>query len=96
MTQNERLIIGYLLEKNTKTFTADSDGGHATTLIARGIVKIAGVVGQHITMTDVPMIIPDHYWDVLVQHKDSFPYVPLSEGYERYRTVENFWMVICL
>jgi hypothetical protein len=38
MTDKEREIIGYLLTHNQTTFTAGSDGGHARTLLARGIV----------------------------------------------------------
>src|ERR1035438_7219151 len=37
MTTKEREIIAYLLAKNQKTFLAAIDGGHAATLLSRGI-----------------------------------------------------------
>lgn len=80
MTPNERKIIGYLLAKNQKTFLAESDGGYASTLISRGFVTIIAKRGQHLDMNDVPMAIPDHFWDVLQKHKNDFPYTPPARG----------------
>jgi hypothetical protein len=65
MTDHEREIIAYLLAKNQKMFTAESDGGYAATLLARGIVRIAVQPNQHVAMSDVPMAVPDYVWDVL-------------------------------
>lgn len=76
MTDKEREIIAYLLAKNQKMFGAESDGGYASTLLSRGIVRIAAKPGQHIDMMDVPMEIPDYAWEVLSTHKDQFPYTP--------------------
>jgi hypothetical protein len=76
MTDHEKQIIGYLLAKNQKMFSAESDGGYAAPLLSRGIVIVAARPGQHVSMSDVPMAIPDHVWDVLVKHKDQFPYKP--------------------
>ncbi len=76
MTPKERQIIGYLLEKNQKTITADHDGGDASTLISRRIIRIIVVHNQQLDTTRVPMIVPDHLWDVLVKFKHEFPYVP--------------------
>lgn len=60
MTEREREIIAYLLAKNQKMITADSDGGYASTLLSRGIIRIAAQPNQHVDMTDVPMVVPDH------------------------------------
>lgn len=79
MTPKEREIIAYLLAKNQKTFTAASDGGHARTLLSRGIVIILARDGQLLDPENVPMTIPDHLWDVLEKHKDEFPYKPPDE-----------------
>ena len=80
MTTKEREIIAYLLAKNQKTFTAASDGGHARTLLSRGIVIILARDGQLLDPENVPMTIPDHLWDVLQKHKDEFPYKPPDGG----------------
>jgi Super-infection exclusion protein B len=80
MTEREREIIAYLLNKNEKTFTAESDGGYAATLVSRGIVRIPTCGGQRIDPLDVPMIIPDHVWAVLIQHKEQFPYRARMKG----------------
>ena len=76
MTEQELEIIGYLLHKNQKSFTCAQDGGHAMTLISRGIVVIALRPGQAFTVFDMPVVIPDHIWKVLVEHKDKFPAPP--------------------
>ena len=80
MTPTERKIIAYLLAKNQKTFSAESDGGYASTLLSRGFVTIIAKPAQHISMNDVPMAIPDHLWDVLQKHKSDFPYTPPERG----------------
>ncbi len=73
MSDDERAIIGYLLERNQKTFECAADGGHAKTLIARGIIVSALRPGQFFDFEDVPMSIPDDVWDVLLSHRDAFP-----------------------
>ncbi len=84
MTDKEREIIGYLLAKNQKMFGAEIDGGYASTLLARGIVRIAAKAGQHIDEMDVPMEIPDYVWEVLSAHRDKSPYTPqrMRDGVE--------------
>jgi hypothetical protein len=86
MTEDERRIIGYLLAKNEKTFTAAADGGYAATLLSRGIVCVIAQHGQQLHPEDVPMTIPDPLWQVLIQHKEQFPYTPpkRSDGVEPY------------
>jgi len=75
MTPKEREIIGYLLSKNQKMLLTSIDGGEANTLISRGIIVQAVRPGQAYNQLNVPMAIPDHIWDVLVQHKDEFRYI---------------------
>ncbi len=64
MTPKEKEIIGYLLAKNLKTFTADSDGGYAATLLSRGIIIVLARLGQYLHLNKVPMAVPDFLWDV--------------------------------
>lgn len=73
MTPNERKIIAYLLARNQKMFVAAADDGYAMTLISRGIVVRALRPNQVFDMDDTPMVIPDHVWDVLLEHKREFP-----------------------
>jgi hypothetical protein len=80
MTERERQIIGYLFAKNQKMFSAAIDGGYAATLLSRGIVQIAARTNQHVDQFDVPMEIPDYVWDVLIRHKDQFPYKPRTRN----------------
>jgi|SRR5882762_1135013 len=73
MTSKEREIIGYLLANNQKMFTCSRDGGYANTLLSKGIVVCALLPGQVTTTFGVPFKVPDHVWDVLVEHKANFP-----------------------
>jgi hypothetical protein len=75
-TERERQIFGYLIAKNQRVFTADSDGGYAATLLSMGFVRIIAHPGQHVDPFAVPMGIPDPVWDALIEHKDAFPYTP--------------------
>jgi hypothetical protein len=83
MTERERMIIGYLLAKNQKMFTAASDGEYAATLLSRGIVCVAAR-GQYVDMLSVPMMIPDDVWDVLIEHKQEFPFPKNCDDLERH------------
>jgi hypothetical protein len=76
MTPKEREIIGYLLANNQKQFTADQDGGYATSLISRKIILYAYQPGQVFRGTDVPMRIPDNVWEILKERQSEFPYNP--------------------
>ena len=92
MNEQEREIIGYLLARNQKTFEADADGGRAASLLSHGIVRIPGKPGQHFDAQNVPMRIPDHIWDVLVEHKETFPRASRKvDGDEPYPWRRN-WM----
>ena len=81
MTPKEREIIGYLLNKNQKMFTAAHDGGYAVTLISRGIIIRALQGGQGFYQDDTPFAVPDEIWEVFVAHKDKFPYTRDDEEY---------------
>ncbi len=73
LTEQEKGILGYLLDHNQKTFTTDTDGGRASTLYARSIVQVLSKPGQSISVLDVPFHVPDHLWDVLEEHRDQLP-----------------------
>jgi hypothetical protein len=81
MTDKERQIIGYLLVKNQKVFHANYGGGHAATLISRGIIVRHVPPGQVVAPgAHIPMTIPDHVWRVFVNHKADFHYDPPRLG----------------
>jgi hypothetical protein len=73
MSAKEKEIVAYLLAVNEKSFTAAADGGHAVTLISRGIVVRHMIPGQQALSEDVPFSIPDNVWAVLEKNKDKFP-----------------------
>ena len=74
MTAKDKEIIAYLLHHNQRMFTCEPDGGHATLLLSRGIVRIAARPGQQVDYSDVPFEVPLEVWNVLVKHRDQFPY----------------------
>jgi hypothetical protein len=90
MTEKEREIIAYLLAKNQKMFQTTIDGGYAATLLARGIVRTAGQ--QYVDQRRVPFAIPDHLWDVLVEHQADFPYTPPAQGEAESHPWAIHWM----
>jgi hypothetical protein len=73
MSAKEKEIVAYLLVANEKSFTAAADGGHAVTLISRGIGVRHMIPGQQALSDDVPFGIPDNVWAVLEKNKDKFP-----------------------
>jgi hypothetical protein len=70
----ERQIIAYLLKNNERMFATTVDAGYAGTLVAKGLVVNAMVPGQRCDSRRVPFKIPDHIWDVLMEHKHEFTY----------------------
>lgn len=74
MTEEERAIIAYLLHHKQKMFTCASDGGHAVTLISRGIINHALRGGQVFGTEDMPVAVHEDAWDILEAHRDQFPY----------------------
>jgi hypothetical protein len=73
MNDTEKKIISYLIHNNIKTFECAIDGGHATTLISRRIIRCALLKGQPYHELDVPMFVPDHLWDCLKEQEIHFP-----------------------
>ncbi|TMJ93534.1 MAG: hypothetical protein E6G77_23900 [Alphaproteobacteria bacterium] len=71
-TSNHRVPAG----EKSEVFTCASDGGYATTLLSAGILVRALRSGQMFAMEDMPVAVPAHIWDVLLAHKDQFPYRP--------------------
>jgi hypothetical protein len=88
LTEEERIILGYLREKNQKTFVADHDGGYANMLLARGFVVYIGTRGQSFDIDKVPMAVPDHVWKVIQEMPEQFPYKPEFSDRTRGRKVE--------
>jgi len=93
MTDKEREIIAYLLTKNQSMFTCTPDGGHANTLISKGIVVRALLPGQAYTEIDVPFRVPDYIWDVLLKHKADFPFTPPKPGETQPYPWRVHWML---
>jgi hypothetical protein len=75
MSAQEREIIGYLLAKNERVFTADSDAGHAATLLGKRYVRIAVRGRQEVMQHSVPMEVPEHLWKVFQKNKTMFPVI---------------------
>lgn len=92
MNKYEREIIGYLLALHQKTFEAASDGGRAASLLSHGIIRIPAKPGQYFDMQNVPMRIPDHIWNVLMEHKDAFPLVSEEIDDEQPHPWRRDWM----
>lgn len=74
LSNKEREIISYLLQHNQRMFTAAVDGGHASTLISRGIVTKALRHSQVFDAEDCPMEVPRPVWALLQKHREKFPY----------------------
>jgi Super-infection exclusion protein B len=74
MSPREREIVGCLLQMNQRMFTNTPDGGHAVTLVSKGVVRLALKPGQTFPYYETPYEIPEHIWSVLEKHKSEFPY----------------------
>ena len=92
MTPKEKDIIGYLLAMNERMFTYTPDGGHANTLISRGIIQCALLPGQAYTNYGVPFKVADYAWDVFMKHKAAFPYTPSKPGENKPYPWAVHWM----
>lgn len=73
MTKNELAIYGYLLAQSQKSFTAEMDGGHASSLYKRGFIQSDALTGHGYGMTEFPFSVPDHIWLVVEENRDKFP-----------------------
>lgn len=76
MTERERKILSYLLEKKIKVFTADSDGEYAATLVSRGILYFAVRRDQFVAERNSPFFIHDDIFREMERNRSSFPYEP--------------------
>ncbi|WP_306005602.1 hypothetical protein [Aquicoccus porphyridii] len=76
LTENEKVILGYLRHYKQKRFTGAHDAGHARTLLSRGYVRYIGVAGQAIDPRDVPFEVSSHVWEVVEARPDDFPHRP--------------------
>lgn len=74
LSKKEREIIAYLLHHNQRMFTGATDGGHASTLLSRGIVRQALRPGQVFAFDDLPVEIPIEVWKVLKTKAKRFRY----------------------
>jgi hypothetical protein len=74
LTEREREIIAYLLHHKQRMFTCSVDGGHASTLMSRGIVRRALKPGQVFDADDMPVEIPMEVWRFLKTKAAEFPY----------------------
>ena len=74
LSKKEREILAYLLHHKQRMFTCDADGGHATTLLSRGIVRRALKPGQVFNYEDMPVEIPREVWRFLRARVDQFRY----------------------
>lgn len=84
MSHRERIIFGYLLKRGTNTFYAEQSGGHAANLIGKGYVQLNAVPGQSFEMWNMPLKVPDHIWEMVLAHRDEFPYEPVYlDKYDR-------------
>ena len=75
MSETEREIIGYLLAKNERVFTADSDAGHAATLLGKRYIRVAIKGRQEVFDHSVPMEVPEHLWKLLEANRSMFPVI---------------------
>ncbi len=73
MTQNELAIFGYLLTHSRKSFTAEMNGGHASSLYKRGFIQTDAQNGHSYELYEFPFSVPDHIWSVLEEKRDQFP-----------------------
>jgi hypothetical protein len=80
MTQKERDIIAYLLHHNQKTFMAAATRPHCCLAVSwwKHFSQ-----AKSITMTGAPFASSDHVWEVLVAHKEKFPYKSPPRGREQ-------------
>lgn len=73
MTKNELAIYGYLLTNNQKSFTAEMNGGHASSLYKRGFIQTDAQGGHSYGISEFPFSVPDHIWSVVEENRDKFP-----------------------
>lgn len=80
LTPDERHILAYLLAKKQKMFEVQPDGEKAAMLISKGFLVVAK--GPPLIQRDIIVKVPEHVWDVLVDHSDEFHYGATTDGKE--------------
>ncbi|MBV7409959.1 superinfection exclusion B family protein [Maritimibacter sp. DP1N21-5] len=73
MNPRERAIFGYLLEHNQKSFEAEMDCGPGSSLLKRGFIQMDAISGLSYGLSEFPFSVPDHIWDMLLEHRSAFP-----------------------
>jgi hypothetical protein len=73
LSKSEREIIAYLLHRKQRMFTCNVDGGHAATLISRGIVRRALRPGQVFEYDAMPVEVPLEVWRFRRANANKFP-----------------------
>lgn len=94
LSEKERQIFGYLLEKDKKRFDAVSTGGYASGLIAKGYINLIVRPGMYYSADRFPFEVPDFVWDEINLRKDQFPYVSRSHtrsGGEKAPWIDSPW-----
>ena len=88
LTPKERKILAYLLAKRQRMFQVQPDGEEASTLIAKGFVAH---LARHapVVHRDISVEVPAHVWEVLVKHREEFPY---DESADRGHPWRTHWM----
>lgn len=82
LTPHEKNILGYLLTYNQKMIEVLPDGEDAATLMAKGFLVLPNRCPLEIHR-DIQVVVPDHIWKILVNHKENFSYRPvMNHGVE--------------
>lgn len=94
LSERERQILAYLLEKNRKRFDADSTGEYASGLIAKGYINLIARPGMHYSIDSFPFEVSEFVWEEMSSRKEQFPYVPRTHsrgGGEKAPWIDSPW-----
>lgn len=69
LSEVEREILSFLVQKNQQSFTADMAGKLIATLKQKGLVEMGP--GVH-TQLDWPFTVPNFVWEELMRRKEDF------------------------
>ncbi|WP_227270616.1 hypothetical protein [Roseobacter weihaiensis] len=73
LKETEREIYGWLLTNSQKSFTAEMDCGHGSSLFKRDFIKSDAIGGIAYGMYEFSFSVPDHIWTLLDHNKEQFP-----------------------
>lgn len=73
LKETECAIYGWLLTNSQKSFTAEMNCGHGSSLFKRGYIVSDAIRGIAYGMYEFPFSVPDHIWTILEENKDQFP-----------------------